>query len=36
MYGFDIEIQLFVSCFGTDDFTEGTIAFLQKRKAKVS
>lgn len=31
--GFDIEIQQFGNCFGTDDFTEGTTAFLQKRKA---
>ncbi|MDO7172236.1 enoyl-CoA hydratase/isomerase family protein [Mariniflexile sp. AS56] len=31
--GFDVEIQEFGNCFGTDDFTEGTTAFLQKRKA---
>uniref|UniRef100_UPI0040489AE3 enoyl-CoA hydratase/isomerase family protein n=1 Tax=Mariniflexile sp. TaxID=1979402 RepID=UPI0040489AE3 len=31
--GFNIEIQEFGNCFGTDDFTEGTTAFLQKRKA---
>lgn len=32
--GFDVEIQEFGNCFGTDDFTEGTTAFLQKRKAE--
>ena len=31
--GFDVEIQEFGNCFGTDDFIEGTTAFLQKRKA---
>jgi enoyl-CoA hydratase len=31
--GFDIEIEEFGNCFGTDDFTEGTTAFLEKRKA---
>lgn len=31
--GFDVEIQEFGHCFGTDDFIEGTTAFLQKRKA---
>lgn len=31
--GFDVEIEEFGNCFGTDDFTEGTTAFLQKRKA---
>ena len=31
--GFDVEIQEFGNCFGTEDFTEGTTAFLQKRKA---
>jgi enoyl-CoA hydratase len=31
--GFKVEIQEFGNCFGTDDFTEGTTAFLQKRKA---
>ncbi|MFG6685433.1 enoyl-CoA hydratase/isomerase family protein [Mariniflexile sp. HNIBRBA6329] len=31
--GYDVEIEEFGSCFGTDDFTEGTTAFLQKRKA---
>lgn len=31
--GFDIEIKNFGKCFGTDDFKEGTTAFLEKRKA---
>ncbi|MEP3837307.1 MAG: enoyl-CoA hydratase-related protein [Algibacter sp.] len=31
--GFNVEIQEFGNCFGTDDFEEGTTAFLQKRKA---
>ena len=31
--GFNVEIQEFGNCFGTEDFTEGTTAFLQKRKA---
>ena len=31
--GYEIEIEGFGNCFGTDDFTEGTTAFLQKRKA---
>jgi enoyl-CoA hydratase len=30
--GFEREIELFGSCFGTEDFTEGTSAFLEKRK----
>ena len=30
--GFDIEIEEFGDCFGTDDFIEGTTAFLEKRK----
>lgn len=30
--GFDIEINAFGNCFGTDDFIEGTTAFLKKRK----
>jgi enoyl-CoA hydratase len=29
--GFGKEIELFGTCFGTDDFVEGTQAFLQKR-----
>lgn len=31
--GFDTEIELFGKCVATDDFTEGTSAFLEKRKA---
>ena len=31
--GYDIEINEFGNCFGTDDFEEGTTAFLNKRKA---
>ncbi len=31
--GFDIEVEAFGNCFGTEDFTEGTTAFLEKRKA---
>ncbi len=31
--GFDVEIREFGNCFGTDDFEEGTTAFLEKRKA---
>lgn len=31
--GYDIEIEAFGNCFGTEDFTEGTTAFLEKRKA---
>jgi enoyl-CoA hydratase len=30
--GFDVEIEEFGKCFGTDDFKEGTMAFLEKRK----
>tara|TARA_R110002096_G_scaffold143594_3_gene299836 strand:+ start:1068 stop:1850 length:783 start_codon:yes stop_codon:yes gene_type:complete len=30
--GFDVEINQFGNCFGTEDFTEGTTAFLEKRK----
>ena len=30
--GFDTEIREFGNCFGTDDFKEGTTAFLEKRK----
>lgn len=30
--GFDVEIEAFGNCFATDDFTEGTTAFLEKRK----
>jgi enoyl-CoA hydratase len=31
--GFDAEIEAFGACFGTEDFKEGTTAFLEKRKA---
>jgi enoyl-CoA hydratase len=31
--GFDTEIKSFGKCFGTEDFKEGTAAFLEKRKA---
>jgi enoyl-CoA hydratase len=30
--GYETEIVLFGSCFGTEDFVEGTTAFLEKRK----
>lgn len=32
--GFEKEIELFGRCFGTEDFKEGTTAFLEKRKPK--
>ncbi len=32
--GFDTEIDLFGKCVATEDFAEGTAAFLEKRKAK--
>ncbi|WP_417876118.1 enoyl-CoA hydratase/isomerase family protein [Winogradskyella sediminis] len=31
--GFNVEIEAFGNCFGTEDFVEGTTAFLEKRKA---
>ena len=31
--GFQVEVTEFGNCFGTDDFEEGTTAFLEKRKA---
>ncbi|TAI47414.1 enoyl-CoA hydratase/isomerase family protein [Flagellimonas allohymeniacidonis] len=31
--GYAVEIDAFGTCFGTDDFKEGTTAFLEKRKA---
>lgn len=30
--GYDVEISEFAKCFGTNDFKEGTKAFLEKRK----
>lgn len=30
--GFEVEIEQFGKCFGTNDFAEGTSAFLEKRK----
>jgi enoyl-CoA hydratase len=30
--GYEVEIEEFGKCFGTDDFKEGTTAFLEKRK----
>eukprot|EP01023_Acetabularia_acetabulum_P031678 TRINITY_DN29666_c0_g1_i1.p2 TRINITY_DN29666_c0_g1~~TRINITY_DN29666_c0_g1_i1.p2 ORF type:complete len:145 (-),score=27.87 TRINITY_DN29666_c0_g1_i1:687-1079(-) len=34
--GYQTEITEFGNCFGTDDFEEGTTAFLEKRKADFS
>ena len=34
--GYKVEIKQFGKCFGTEDFTEGTSAFLEKRKAEFS
>lgn len=34
VYGFKTEIKSFGYCFGTQDFKEGTNAFLEKRKAE--
>ena len=31
--GYKVEIKQFGKCFGTEDFAEGTTAFLEKRKA---
>ena len=31
--GYATEINAFGKCFGTDDFKEGTTAFMEKRKA---
>lgn len=31
--GYDIELQGFADCFGTEDLKEGSTAFLEKRKA---
>ncbi|WP_452599240.1 enoyl-CoA hydratase/isomerase family protein [Pontimicrobium sp. MEBiC01747] len=32
--GYGVEIEQFGECFGTEDFKEGTTAFLEKRKAE--
>ncbi len=32
--GYKVEIKQFGNCFGTEDFKEGTTAFLEKRKAE--
>jgi len=32
--GFAVEVEEFGACFGTEDFKEGTTAFLEKRKAE--
>ena len=32
--GYSVEIEQFGLCFGTEDFKEGTTAFLEKRKAE--
>jgi enoyl-CoA hydratase len=32
--GFETEIRAFGESFGTEDFKEGTTAFLEKRKAE--
>ena len=31
--GYETEVEAFGNCFGTEDFKEGTTAFLEKRKA---
>jgi enoyl-CoA hydratase len=31
--GYSREVELFGECFGTNDFTEGVTAFMEKRKA---
>jgi len=30
--GYDVEVQAFGDCFETEDFKEGTTAFIEKRK----
>jgi enoyl-CoA hydratase len=32
--GLDLEAELFAGCCDTEDFKEGTLAFLEKRKAE--
>jgi enoyl-CoA hydratase len=32
--GYQVEIDNFGSCFGTEEFIEGTTAFLEKRRAE--
>jgi len=32
--GYTVEVEVFGQCFGTEDFKEGTTAFLEKRHAK--
>lgn len=32
--GYEVEIEAFGNCFGTEEFKEGTTAFLEKRKAQ--
>jgi len=34
--GYDVEIEAFGECFATEDFNEGTTAFMEKRKANFS
>ena len=34
--GYDVEIEAFGECFATEDFKEGTTAFIEKRKANFS
>jgi enoyl-CoA hydratase len=34
--GFEAEIKAFGECFNSEDFKEGTTAFLEKRKAQFS
>lgn len=34
--GYELEIEQFANCFGTDDFREGVDAFLNKRKPQFS
>jgi enoyl-CoA hydratase len=32
--GYNVEVTEFGNCFGTEEFKEGTTAFLEKRKAE--